>query len=62
MELILNYIRTTKTKTGLRFRAELMPNEYRTGFKVGKQQMDALTLTREATLPQLNYTISPNSI
>lgn len=62
VELILNYIRTTKTKTGLRVRAELMPNEYRTGFKVGKQQMDALTLTRDATLPQLNYTISPNSI
>ncbi|MDE0126927.1 MAG: ISAzo13 family transposase [Bryobacterales bacterium] len=62
VELILNYVRTTKTKTGLRVRAELMPNEYRTGFKVGKQQMDALTLTRDATLPQLNYTISPNSI
>lgn len=44
----------------MRVRAELMPNEYRAGFKVGKAQMDALTLTCDATLPQLNYTISPN--
>ena len=61
VELILNYIRTTTTKTGLRVSAELMLDEYRTGFTVSPEQMDALTLTRDTTLPQLNYTISPNS-
>ena len=61
MELILNYIRTTTTKTGLRVSAELMLEEYRTGFKVSNEQMGTLTLTRDTTLSQMNDTISPNS-
>lgn len=61
VELILNYIQTTTTQTGLRVHAELILEEYRTGFKVSDDQMAALTLTRDTTLPQLNYTISPNS-
>ena len=59
--LILNHIRTTTTKTGLSVSAELMLHEYKTGFKVSDEQMKALSLTRDAILSDLNYTISPNS-
>ena len=51
MEPILNYIRTTTTNTGLHVSAALMRNEYRTRFKVSEEQLDAITLTRDATLP-----------
>jgi len=62
VETILNFIRTTTTQTGLNVQAELILNEYRTGFKVSAEQMAELSITRHDSLPQLNYTISPNSL
>ena len=61
VETILNYIRTTTTQTGLRVNAEIMLQEYKTGFKVSEEQMQTLTISRHQTLPKLNYTISPHS-
>ncbi len=37
VETSLNYIRTTRTKSGLRVHAELISREYKTGGKITKQ-------------------------
>ena len=59
-ETILNYIRTTTTRTGLSVSSHLLPGDYPTGTKITPQQMAALNLTRNQHLPSWNYTISPN--
>lgn len=56
---MLEYIRSTTTRTGLRVEAQLNTNEYPTGTKVSDQQMNQINLTRHEPLPQWNYTINP---
>ena len=58
-ELILNYIASTTTSTGLTVAAHLVEDDYPTGIKITPEQMDALSLTKNATLPSWNYTVSP---
>ena len=58
-ELILNYIRSTTTNTGLSVASHLLRHDYPTGVTITPQQMDALNLTRSQHLPSWNYTISP---
>ena len=57
----MNYIATTTTKTSFSVHAELMLNEYQTGIKIAADEMAARTPTRHASLPELNYTISPDT-
>lgn len=59
-EIGLNYIRTTKTKTGLRLKAYLVPKEYAKGEKISDDQMAQLNLTGSKILPQWNYTLHPS--
>lgn len=58
-EKVLNYIRTTRTKTGLSVRATLLPKRYLRGIKVTDEQMRAIRLTGARVLPRWNYTIRP---
>ncbi len=60
-ETVLNYIRTTTTKTGLRVSAVRVRQQYQTGIKISKQQMAGLNLKRNKTLPQWNYDIRPRT-
>lgn len=60
LETMLNFIRTTKTKTGLRVRATLMQGAYPKGIKPTTAQMALVNLLPHDTLPQWNYTISPS--
>ena len=61
-ETVLKYIRTTNTTSGLAVSARLMPKKYATGETISDQQMQQLVLTRHATLPAWNYTLSPPSV
>jgi len=69
-ETILNYIRTTTTRTGLRVRAERITAEYRKGIKISDDQMAQLDWHKDKKLPNWNYEIrcqndaatSPNPI
>jgi hypothetical protein len=45
-ETVVNLIGATKTKSGLRVKAILDTNEYETGVKVTKSQMEALRIRR----------------
>ncbi len=56
---ILRYIRTTKTKTGLKVNAELITKEYKKGINVSKNNIENLKINRHEFLAKLNYTINP---
>ncbi len=56
---ILNHIRTTTTKTGLRVRAHLIDQEYPKGVKISDAQFAAIALQRHDIQPLRNYTIRP---
>lgn len=58
--IMLNYIRSTKTTTGLRVNAELDERNYPTGIKVTDEQMMQLSIVNSEVHPKWNYTISPN--
>lgn len=57
---ILNFIRTTKTQTGLSVSAHLDRRHYQTGVEPTPAQLQALCIQRRNDLPKWNYTISPN--
>jgi len=59
-ETALKYIRTTKTKTGLRVRARMERKRYATGERITNRQMATLCLTRHKTNPDWNYTLAPH--
>jgi hypothetical protein len=56
---ILNYVRTTKTQTGLTVTAYLDRRNYPCGLKPTAEQVASLRLQRHETLPEWNYTIKP---
>jgi hypothetical protein len=57
-ETILKYIRTTKTKTGLKVRATLVTRNYDTGIVVPPEEVARLNVRPHRTLPAWNYTIT----
>ena len=58
-ETALKYMRTTRTKKGLRVRAVPSAKRYETGEKVSDQEMKAIRCRPHRFLPQWNYTIKP---
>ena len=58
-EVILEYIRHTTTKGGLKIEAVLDTNDYETGKKIRDEQMQEVNLTGDAFHPEWNYTITP---
>jgi hypothetical protein len=61
-EKILKYIRTTKTKTGLRVRARLVRKRYDTGEKAPDKAMNEIAIGRHELFPDWNYSISPSKM
>lgn len=57
--LMLQYLRDTKTQTGLRVRAHLVTEMYAPGERVPDEVMAGLNLQAHAVCPQWNYTIRP---
>lgn len=60
-ELVAQYIRDTKTATGLAVTAHLIRNEYAKGEKISDEQMASLNIVYHQVCPQWNYTIHPRS-
>jgi hypothetical protein len=61
-ETVLNYIRRTRTATGLRVQARLTNKHYEKGQTVSDGQLSQINLRRHTTLPDWNYTISPRKM
>jgi hypothetical protein len=59
-DTILNYIRTTRTATGLRLRAHLDRKHYEKGAKIPDKVMRSLPIAKDPELPRWNYVISPS--
>jgi Rhodopirellula transposase DDE domain len=57
---ILNFIRSTRTQTGLSVTAPLDRCYYPTGAEIMPQHLQTLRLKHHEVLPKWNYTISPN--
>jgi hypothetical protein len=62
LTLMKQYIRGTKTKTGLRVTAQYNSRIYRTGIKISTAQLKELALERHATCPDWNYTLYPRAV
>jgi hypothetical protein len=60
-EVAAQYIRETKTKTGLAVAAHLIHTNYTTGEKISDEQMATLNIVFHETCPQWNYTIYPRT-
>ncbi|SRR6266404_1572773 len=60
-EVVLELIKHTTTKTGLRIEAVLDENHYETGKKISEEQMRSITIQGAEFHPEWNYTIKPNS-
>jgi len=58
-DVALNYISTTKTKTGLTVSAKLNSKTYEKGLEVADAEMKLLNVRMHRTLPEWNYTIKP---
>jgi hypothetical protein len=56
---LLNYIRTTSTRTGLKVQAHLLDRPYDKGARVSDAQMRTLPISHHPALPRWNYTIAP---
>jgi hypothetical protein len=56
------YIRETKTKTGLTVSAHLVRKKYATGEKISNEMMATLNITHHTICPQWNYTIYPRCL
>lgn len=60
-ETILNYIRSTETRAGLRVKAYLDPTPYPTQVRVPEAVFAAIRCREHPTLPEWNYTITPKN-
>ena len=60
LSTMINYLRTTRTSTGLRVRASITRREYPKGVVITKKQMGALNLHQHQVLPKWNYTLLPS--
>ncbi len=58
-DLMLNYIRSTTTRQGLKVDAILNEKQYEKGIKISDEQINQINLEKHDVLPQWNYTIAP---
>ena len=61
-ETLLNFVRNTRTATGLRINAYFDEREYEKGIKVSDKEFKQLRITRDDELSNWNYTITPTQI
>lgn len=57
--VMLDAIRRTTTTTGLRLRAQVLPDVYPRGSKVTDEEMASLHIKKHKICPQWNYTVMP---
>ena len=58
-EVMLQFIRRTRSATGFHCKARLDTTAYATGRKVSNEERQAVRLKRRPVLPRWNYTIYP---
>jgi len=61
-QVIVDLIAATRTKTGLKVRAQIDSNLYPSGLKVSDKQVAALHMERDAFHGEWNYRILPRAL
>lgn len=61
-DVMLSYLRDTRTETGLRVEAMRIRTHYPTGVKVSGEEMAQLNLNTHNSCPSWNYTIRPRQV
>ena len=61
LQIMLNFIRSTTTSTGLTVRAFLLDKVFQKGRKLSDEERQSINLQRRPICPTWNYMISPNS-
>ncbi len=61
-QVIVNLIAATRTKTGLRVRAEVDPGKYPKGVKVSDKELASIRIERDKFHGEWNYAILPRSV
>ncbi len=59
-ETILNYNRTTRTKTGLKVSARFVKNKYAKGIKSSNEAMAEVKINQPTSLPKWDHTLLPS--
>jgi len=57
--VVVNLIGSTKTRTGLKIKAELDLNKYKTGIKITDEELAEIRIKKDKFHGEWNYTISP---
>jgi hypothetical protein len=60
-ELVLKYIRSTKSTSGFHCKARLDKKLYSTGVRISKEEFAAIYLTKHTLFPHWNYSIKPRA-
>jgi len=58
-EIVLKYIRTTKTKTGLKVKAQLVKKKYKKGVTISKEDFKKINIMPSRFMPNWNYSLLP---
>jgi hypothetical protein len=61
-ETVLKFIRTTKTRAGLKIRAALHTKQYHRGIRISDRQMKEINLQHYTQRPKWNYSIGPTEM
>ena len=61
-ETLINFVRDTRTETGLRIEAYFDESEYEKGIKVNNKEFKLLNITKNDKQSSWNYTILPTQI
>ena len=62
VSLVKSLMERARTSTGLRVSVDILSGAYETGRKAAESLKSKLDLVKDASLPKLNYTISPQSL
>ena len=62
IETMLNYIKGTTNKSGLKVKAVVTYKNYKKGIKISDEEMKKINILRHDVCPNWNYTIFPNNI
>jgi transposase len=60
LEVIVNTIKNTTTKTGLKIDVSLDKNSYKKGIKIDDEEMEKINIEKDEFHGEWNYTIKPN--
>jgi hypothetical protein len=60
-EKAVNFIKTTKTSTGLKVKAHIVKKTYKKKLTISDEKMKGVSISKHKIMPDLNYTLTPTN-